>query len=76
MSAQGAEPSVPRTSEHVCLHNETQSLDTYIGHLLGLLKTKLPATVFSLGVTIAQMLSNPFYELFFPRALRDKRIIR
>lgn len=54
------------------MHNEVQSPDTYIGHLMGLLKTKLPATVFSFGVAIAQMLSNPFYELFLPGALADK----
>lgn len=39
---------------------------------MGLLKTKLPATVFSFGVAIAQMLSNPFYELFLPGALAEK----
>lgn len=72
MSAQRTEPSVPRTSKQACLYNEAQSLDTYIGHLLGLLKTKLPATVFSLGIAIAQMLSKSFYELFLLRALRDK----
>lgn len=54
------------------MYNEVPSPDTYIGHLLGLLKTKLPATVFSFGVAIVQMLSNPFYELFLPGALRDK----
>lgn len=52
MSVPGAEPPVPRTSKQVCLHNEAQSPDTYIGHLMGLLRTKLPATVFSLGVVI------------------------
>ena len=69
---QGAEPSVPRTSKQACLHNEAQSPDTYIGHLLSLLKTQLPATVFSLGVDVAQMLSHPFYELFLPGALGDR----
>lgn len=54
------------------MYNEAQSLDTYIGHLLVLLKTKLPANVFSLGVAIEQTLSNPFYELFLPGAFRDK----
>lgn len=39
---------------------------------MGLLKTKLPATVSSFGVAIAQMLSNRFYELFLPGALADK----
>lgn len=63
---------MPRTSKQLCLHNESQSLDTYIGHLPRLLKTKLPATVFSFGVAVAQMLSNPFYGLFLPAAIRHK----
>ena len=63
---------MPRTLKQLCLHNEAQSLDTYIGHLPGLLKTKLPATVFSFGVAVAQMLSNPFYGLFLPQAIRHQ----
>ena len=54
------------------MHNEAQSPHTYIGHLPGLLKTKLPAAVFSLGVAVAQMLSNPFYELFLPGAIKQR----
>lgn len=54
------------------MHNEAQSLHSYIGHLPGLPKTKLPATVFSLGVAVAPMLSSPFYELFLPGAIRHK----
>lgn len=63
---------MPRTSKQVCLHNEAQSLEAYIGHLPGLLKTKLPAAVFSLGAVVAQKLSSPFYELFLPGAFRHK----
>lgn len=54
------------------MHNEVWSPDASIGHLLSLCKTKLPATIFSLGVVVAQMLSNALYELFLPGVLRGK----
>lgn len=66
MSMQGAEPSVPRSAKQACLYNEAQSLDTYIGHLLGLLKTQLPATVFALVLLLHKCLATHFMSFSSP----------